>query len=164
MAAKAQEKRVDMESLIDSHQSRRSQMLVCALAMIAVLIGAFVIFILHHCQILPPTNQTAQPKGSMEKIIITQELTNASAGTHDLWTVEKSAKYLIFGCVKVSKASDEDAILNLVFEENNRFISSTVKGKNLMCFWEERNLVSNIIIRLYLKSALQEGFFRFKEL
>ncbi|RVE73987.1 hypothetical protein OJAV_G00036750 [Oryzias javanicus] len=164
MAAKAQEKRIDMESLIDSHQSRRSQMLVCALAIIALLIGAFVIVILHHCQILLPTNQTAHPKGHKEKIIITRELTNASAGTHDLLTVDKSAKYLIFGCVKFSKASDENATLKLVFEENSRSIPPTIKGKNLMCFWEERILVGSIIIKLSSKSTLEEGFFWFREL
>lgn len=85
--------------------------------------------------------------------------------TYEIFTVDKTATYLIYGWVKLTDITSEEIVLVQKLNENKRTIQKKKEeGKREISFFDKVYLANNISIIIYFKSAYTDSLFHVYEL
>lgn len=89
-------------------------------------------------------------------------------GSYDIFTVDKTATYLIYGWVKLSDVANEEIVLKQTDVNNEGQNEGTIQKRTVsnteIFFFEKLLLANGVRISITSKSVVTDGLFHFYEL
>ncbi|KAM7410283.1 hypothetical protein PAMA_001633 [Pampus argenteus] len=134
-----------------------------AAAMGLVIVAGVAGFILHVFMFESSCGQEAELPSNTAKVNMTCTLKESDEkGRYNIFTVDKTATYLIYGWVTLSDTSEE-VILMQMWENRNRTLQKK-QSKTESFFFVKVKLASNSRISIYFKSTCTDSSFHVYEL
>ncbi|CAJ1060072.1 Hypothetical protein SMAX5B_017684 [Xyrichtys novacula] len=155
-------------SSADQGCSRCSVVLSVLLAVMGLAILALVAwFILYASVFTPACGQEASTRNNTGKINLSSKLTkpiNGTEGRYDIFTVNKSASYLIYGWVQLKELTGEEVVLMQILGEQNRTIQKRNVDEVEIFFHKRVLMAEGVRISIYFDSAYKDSLFHMYEL
>ncbi|KAF0042340.1 hypothetical protein F2P81_005872 [Scophthalmus maximus] len=144
-------------------------MVALATAMGLVIVALVAGFVLQYFVFAPSCNQDARPLSDAAKVHISRTLKKGGEqGSYDIFTVDKTATYLIYGWVKLSDVANEEIVLKQTDVNNEGQNEGTIQKRTVsnteIFFFEKLLLANGVRISITSKSVVTDGLFHFYEL
>ncbi|XP_078025259.1 uncharacterized protein LOC144463733 [Epinephelus lanceolatus] len=163
------EVKLEMDSLEALHGPRGSPVDRCgcfkcagglAAVMGLVTVALVAGFFLHFFMFMPSCNQDTPPSNDTAKINTTFKLKMSG----DIFTVNKTATYLIFGWVRFSDDTSKEVTLMQTLKGNNRTIEKKTIEEEFCFIGQKVILLNSSSLSIYSKSHYTDSLFHVYEL